>query len=240
MALQSYLTQTAQLLQNPPAPSTLYSTADLTAYINRARLQIAGESESVRGYLTLAVSDAAQQYPFSAISLGNAPSGSAGIFSIRQASVQIGTGAAFVRARGFPWFNQYYLMDPNPQAAPPAVWSQFGQGESGSIFTNLLDGPYVLNLDCVIVPAVLVTDNDPEAIPYPWTDCVPFFAAFYAYMSAQRQPDADEMFQRYQQFASRARGMSTPGVLPGIYPKQTDPTRANKLAQTGGAGAAQQ
>ena len=51
----------------------------------------------------------------------------------------------------------------------------------------------------------------PEAIPYLWTDAVPFFAAYYALLSAQagqRQGDADRMFARYQEFTNRARRFS--------------------------------
>lgn len=232
--LNTYITQTQQMLANPPAPATLYSTSDITSFINRARLQIAGESQSIRGYLSLAVTSASQQYAFSAIDLTAAPAGSAGVFSVAQISYSLGAGAAFVRSRPWPWFNQYHLMDPAATAGPPAVWAQLGQGTSGTIWLNLLDNAYTLNIDAVIEPAALVADADPEALPYPWTECVPFFAAYYAYLSAQRQQDADAMFQEYQRFAARARAISTSAVLPGIMPMQPDPTWANKLALGGG------
>lgn len=237
--LNTYISQTQQLLQSPPAPATLYAVSDITSWVNRARLQIAGESQSIRGYLSLAVSGAAQQYAFSAISLANAPAGSAGVFSIAQISYALGAGAAFVRPRPWPWFNQYHLMDPAAVAGPPAVWAQLGQGTSGTIWLNLLDNAYTLNIDAVIEPAALASDSDPEALPYPWTECVPFFAAYYAYLSAQRQQDADAMFQEYQRFVTRARNISTPAVLSGLYPQNPDVTRQNKLALGGGQQAQQ-
>jgi len=40
--LASYITQTQRLLQNPGAPISLYSTADITSYVNIARGQLAG------------------------------------------------------------------------------------------------------------------------------------------------------------------------------------------------------
>ena len=43
--LTAYLNATAILLQNPVAPTSLYSTANLTTFINTARGQLAGESE---------------------------------------------------------------------------------------------------------------------------------------------------------------------------------------------------
>lgn len=241
MALNAYLTQTAQLLQNPAAPSTLYSTSLLTNFVNYARLQIAGESESVLFTGTLAASANASPASYGFSSIAGLPSGVAGTFKINQVSYQIGTGNGFVRPRGFAWFNQYYLMDPNPQAGPPHTWAQYGQGETGSIYVNALDAAYTLNVYCVGVPIALASDSDPEAIPYPWTDCIQFFAAFWAYMSAQRQQDADQMYSRYQLFLKRARSMSTPSVNSNLYPQQTDATLGNKLGIAGrGAGGGQQ
>ena len=53
--LTAYLTRTRQLLQNPAATVALYADADLTAYINTARSELAGETECVRDYSTLAM-----------------------------------------------------------------------------------------------------------------------------------------------------------------------------------------
>lgn|SRR5487761_1248060 len=226
--LSTYLSRTEQLLQNPVPAAPIVTPAILTDYINQARLQIAGEAEAIRVYGSLAVTNATQQYAFSAISLAGT-SGVSGVFNVKQVSVRLGTGAQYVRARPFAWFNQYHLMDPVPAASLPKVYAQYGQGETGSLFINLLDGPYTLNLDCVCVPATLATDSDPEALPYPWTDCVPLFAAFWAFLTAQRTADADQMYKRYEQFAQRARAMSTPTVLAGIYPQVPDPRQGNQL-----------
>lgn len=235
--LTQYENETLQLLENPQASPSLYTTSDLDGWINRARQQIAGDGECVRAWVTLPVSAAlGQQYDFSSIDLTNAPSGAGGVFSVRQAAYVVASGLLRVTLRPFAWFAQYSLMQPVPTAGPPSVAAQLGQGTSGSLFVNLLDGPYTMSLDCTCLPEPLADDTTPEAIPYPWTECVPFFAAFYALLSAQRASDADEMMKRYQQFRDRARTMSTSGVLPFIAPQTPDPTRAAQLGiRSGGA-----
>ena len=40
--LDAYLTQTENLLQSPGSPQALYSTTNLTLWINTARSQLAG------------------------------------------------------------------------------------------------------------------------------------------------------------------------------------------------------
>ena len=104
---------------------------------------------------------------------------------------------------------------------------------TGSIFVDPLpDTGYVAKLDAVCYPVDLVDDTTPEAIPYPWTDAVPFFAAYYALLSSQnatRQADADRMMARYSEFVSRARRTSNASVLPMTYEQSGDPTESNKL-----------
>lgn len=214
--LNSYLTATAQLLQNPAAPSTLYATSDLTGWINTARTQLAGESGCVRAIGTLAVTGAAQYYNFSAIT-GFAAS-IAGPYAIRQITRVSGSGQVYMGSRSYPWAELYWLNNAAPVAAAPTAWAQYGQATTGSILLDKTpDTSYTLNCDCTCQPIALVTDSTAEAIPYPFTDAVPYLAAWYAYMSSQRQSDADKMYQRYGEFLNRARVISVPKVLSSQY-----------------------
>lgn len=240
--LAQYLTQTARLLQNPPAAPALYATSDLTSFINTARGQVAGDAECIRvlGSLPLAVGNRGP-YPFSAINVGTSSvTGVDGPFNVRQVMVVIGGGNLNVRSRPWPWFQLYKLSRVVPPTGRPSTFSQYAQGTSGSLyFDPVPDVAYVAAVDTVCRPIALVDDTTVEAIPYPWTDAVPFFAAYLALLSAQRAADADAMLKRYENFRDRARKSSTPGVLPGQYPQQSDPTMENKLglaAQRGGAG----
>jgi len=92
----------------------------------------------------------------------------------------------------------------------------------------------------VCLPITLVSDGTAEAIPYPWTDAVPYFAAYLALLSAQspaRTADADRMMQRYELFMGRARQFSNPDVLRTEYLQSVDETVTNKLGlQAAGGG----
>lgn len=237
--LTQYITQTQQLLQNPPAPTSLYPVSSLTSWINTARGQLAGESESIRFIASIPTVIGQQTYPFTSISLTLA-TGVQGVINVRNMWYGLNKGQKWVRPRGFEWFSLYELNTVNPQSGPPAIWSQYGQGVSGSFYVSPLpDAVYTLYLDCVCYPQALVTDATPEAIPYLWTDAVPFFAAWYALLAAQsaaRQADADRMFQRYQDFVNRARRFSTPSTLPGLYPQAPNPLLPAQLGLTPKAG----
>lgn len=242
--LNTYLLQTQELLQNPPAPNPLYATANLIDYINRARLILAGDAECVRVYGQFSTVVGQRQYPFSALNVATVNPAVSAPFNLRYLWYAVGDpgGQASMRPRGWPWFSQYKLNNPVPQPGAPQVWSQYGQGDSGSLFIDPIpDDVYTIFCDTVCVPIALVDDTTAEAIPYPWTDAVPFFAAYYALLSAQapaRQADAERMMQRYEEFKTRARRMSNPSILPGLY-EQSAPvvSKANQLgAQSSGGG----
>lgn len=241
--LTQYLAATARLLQNPPAPVPLYSPIDLTADINTARGQLAGESECIRLTGTLALVPGVQSYPFSAITFPqpSAVNGIAGPFNVWTAWLNIGIGMVRMRPRAWPWFSLYEMNNPVPVQGPPTVWAQLGQGVAGTIYVSPVpDIAYTVTVDCVGYPIPLVDDTTVEAIPYLWTDAVPFFAAYYALLAAQstaRQADADKMLERYKTFVDRARRAATPSIMSGIYAEVASPVRAGQLGmQAGGRG----
>ena len=246
--LTSYLSATTSLLQNPAAPAALYSSTLLTTFINSARGQLAGESKSIRFMGSLALSVGVNAYQFSSITLTGALAvGVQGVLDIETLWYQVGSGMKWVRPRPWPWFARYELSNPVPPSGPPAVWTQFGQGAAaqtsplpvggGSLYISPLpDQTYTVPIDAVCYPIPLVDDTTPEAIPYLWTDAVPYFAAYLALMSAQtnaRIEQAKVMYGLYEEFVQRARRASTPMVLPGIYPQNTNPARANQLGLAG-------
>lgn len=232
--LNQYLTQTAQLLQNPAAPTPLYSTANLTQFINTARGQLAAESECIRLYTSQNLTVAARVFPFSGFTI---PSGQ-GIeapIKVNTLWYSVASGQKWITPRSFEWFGLYSLNHPVPASGQPARWAQYGQGVSGTIYIDPLpDNAYLVFADTVCYPIALATDSDVEAIPYLWTDAVPYFAAYLALLSSQgtaRMQDAQRMFQLYEEFTNRARRFATPGLLPGNYPQNADPTMSAQLGQ---------
>jgi len=256
--LTFYQTATQNLLQSPGAPTTLYSLTNINQWVNTARGQLAGESECVRVIGTIETVIGQNVYPFSSINIGT-PSltGVQGIINIQTMQYVVASGQEWMAPRNWPWFQLYHLNNPVPVPGPPQVWSQYGQGSSGqgsitgegsgSIQSGsfYIDPPpdlvYTLMCDCTCYPQALAADTDVEAIPYLWTDAVPFFAAWYALLSSQtsaREADADRMFERYTTFVERARMASNPSVNRYIYQQAKDPTQLNKIGVATKPGAA--
>ena len=244
--LAYYTLQTTRLLQNPGAPTSLYATADLTSWINTARGQLAGEAECIRRVGTVVTVPGQRNYNFSALSFGD--TSVSGAIHVRRIMYGVASGFQWIAPRAWPWFDLYHLNNPVPTAGPPQVWSQYGQGSagqgsitgegvgtmsSGSFYIDPPpDLPYALNCDCVCYPAALTVDNDPEALPYLFTDAVPFFAAYYALLSAQtnaRAADAERYYGHYQTFVERARRAANPSVNRTAYEQADDPVKLNKL-----------
>lgn len=247
--LTSYITQTQRLLQNPGAPTSLYSTADITDYVNYARRQLAGEAECCHFTGTVSTVIGQNAYPFSTINLGvPATTGVEGTFNIQTIQYAIASGQRWINPRPWPWFQLYVLNNPVPQSGPPAVWSRFGQGASqgdsgtnqgGTFYINTPDIVYTLNCDCICYPIILADDTTPEAIPYPWTDCVPFFAAYWAYLSSQtgaRQADAERMYNHYETFLTRARSQTNSSINRWQQSQADDPAQAAKFGLKAGGG----
>jgi hypothetical protein len=234
MALTSYLNLTKMQLQYPAsAASKLFTDTDLTEFINLARSQLAGEGECISNLATLAVSAATAYapYDFTSVTFGSPSTGIQGIFNVRQAWVQVGTGSVWLHPRSWEWFGLYALNSAAPIPALPVRWCQYGQGVTGTLYFDPIPlNNYTMNLDTICYPIALVDDTTAEAIPYPWTDVVPFYAAWYALCAAQKFDAADKMFERVQLYMSRARRMSNPDVVPQNYRQAPpDPTMAGHL-----------
>lgn len=242
--LDTYVTQTQQLLQTPQAPTSLYPEADVISWINRARGQLAGEAECVRTIGTIATVAAQRPYAFSAINIGvSATTGIQGVIHVRRVNYGVGDGQRYVTFRPWEWMDQYGLNNPVPENGPPEMWAQYGQGAApgtsgaGAGGSFYLDPPpdiiYTLYCDCVCWPNALDDDADVEAIPYLWTDAIPFYAAYLALMSAQnnaRMADAERYFNMYAMFVDRARKFSNPSLLRWQSAQAVDPAQINKMS----------
>lgn len=247
--LNAYLAATQNLLQSPTSPTTLYSSANLTTFINTARGQIAGESNAIRAMATISTVVGQRAYNFSALNTGvQATNGIEGAIHVRSVRYALGTGFGWVSRQPWEWFDRYYLSNPVPANGAPANWSQYAQGSAGTGSGSGASGSfyldpapdliYTLQCDCVCYPQALAADGDVEALPYLWTDCVPYFAAYYALLSSQtsaRAADADKMLERYMKFNERARMSANPDPERWLYQQSGDPAQAAKLGMTGGA-----
>jgi hypothetical protein len=231
-----YLKQTQRLLHD--AKQDTLDTGDLVDYVNTARGQVAGEGECIRVVGTLPTVVGNRVYNFSDINI-SAP-GIGGVIHVRLINYLVGQGAQFIEPHGFEWFNLYYLNNPVPDSGPPTEWAQYKQGSAGTGTNSTASGSFILNpipdfayslvLDCVCYPSALDFSSTNETIPYLWTDAVPYFAAYLAFLSyGVRQDDAKRMFNLYTTFMQRARQFSNPSTNTHLYQQSQDPAVINKL-----------
>lgn len=220
--------------------------------MNTARGQLAGDAECIRKICDLSTVAGTQAYDFSGLDTGtSATNGIQGVFNVGQMFYSVGTGQKWVAPKPWPWFSLYVFNNPAPAPSWPKYWSQYGQGAApgstgsvsgGSLYINVPDTEYTLLCDCSCYPIALIDDATKEAIPYQWTDAVPFLAAYYALMSAQnnaRMADAMQYFNMYTQFLERARRASNPSMNRWMYAQAGDPAQGPKMqvqpqAQGGG------
>ncbi len=210
--LIAYETAVQNLIQSPQSPTPLVPLATIDAAINKARFQLAGETECIRKQGTLALSSGVAEYPFFQIAVLS-PSGAGQAIAVRLVKV----GNTRIDLRPWEWFFNYYIN--NGVIGTPSVAAQLGQGENGSLFFNPVPNlSLTATVDIAAFPNILVDDTTEEGIPYPWHDAVPFYAAWLVLMSLQRQSDANSMYQRYETLAKRGRQISTSTVLPDNMP----------------------
>ncbi len=217
------------------------------------RGQLAGESGCIRRNGSINTTTGVRNYSFSGIALSDASV--SGALNVRRIQYAVGSGFKWISPRPWEWFELYSLNNPVPDSGPPLSWAQLKQGSAGTgTVTNegagtissgefwldpLPDFNYSLGLDCACYPAALVADSDPEAIPYEWTDAVPFGAAWMALLSSQtsmRMADAEKYLSYFRMYVQRARDASNPDVLKYQYEKQVNITLPNQVGIQPGKG----
>jgi hypothetical protein len=119
--------------------------------------------------------------------------------------------------RAWEYFTAYFRG--NASQGEPTEVAQQGQGANGTLFFfPVPNTTYIGLFDTVCLGNNLTDDASPEVIPPLWRDAVPFYAAWLAMMSLQRQGDAQMMMQRYHDLMRRARQLATPSELPENLP----------------------
>jgi hypothetical protein len=158
-------------------------------------------------------------YPFSSIYLGNWP-GVDTVHAIKSASVIYANYRYMLPMYDFSTYQSQVRQYPFQYQYVPTFCSQFGQGNGGSFYAYPLPSQtYQWEFDCFCLPTDMTMDNAmPEAIPQPWTDAVPYFAAHLAYLELQNWNAAkfygelfDKMTLGYSSYARPGRRVNPYG-----------------------------
>lgn len=100
----------------------------------------------------------------------------------------------------------------------PSVWAQYGQGSLGSVYLWPRPAQVAqMEWDCYCDVLPLVDDTSVDLIPGPWDQSVPFYAAYLAYLYAQRFDDARMMLSEFKRMGLEARTNATPSIRPSMY-----------------------
>jgi hypothetical protein len=145
-------------------------------------------------------------------------SGVAAVHGVLAVAVSWGSTRPALKRRTWDSFQAKWRAWANGWLNNPIIWAQYGQGANGSIYlAPIPTNPFNMEWDTYCNVNALASDLDPEALPYPWTDCVPYYAAYRALFNAQRYPDAQQMYAEYQKYLLTARKNSEPPFIPDPY-----------------------
>jgi hypothetical protein len=252
MALDAYISA-LQVLVHDQAGLAFPPTV-LTGFINEARQQTALEGECIRGLGLLQTTPTTQFYPCSAVAPPPNPAGVFALATPKSIAYNPGivqpSGASpqvTLEKRNWDWFNFYWLGLAAPPPGPPRAWCPLNQGApflpqggdasgnfspvaGGSFYLNPMNMSYTVLVDGVWLPQNLTTETDPEAIPGPWTNAVPIYALYLAFLDARLTQLADDAMQKFELMMARSRGIVTPLreqlTFPGGLPARRIPGQA--------------
>lgn len=151
-------------------------------------------------------------YPFSGISLAAFP-GVKSVHAIRSVSIIFSNYRYSLPIYSFSVYQariRQYVASQYQYV--PTFGAQFGRGTDGSFY--LYPPPsqtYQLEFDCICYPQNLTTDNSVEAIPDPWSDAVPYYAAHLAMISFQNWNSARAFEAKFDDRMTRFGGYVLPG-----------------------------
>ncbi|MFA5897715.1 MAG: hypothetical protein WC829_01250 [Hyphomicrobium sp.] len=141
-----------------------------------------------------------EKYDFADIDLSANP-GCESVYAIRGIAI-IYSGYRY-SLQNMAWTRyQLYRAYPYQYQYTPAIFAQFGQGAKGSLFVYPLPSQALqAEFDCQCLPSDLIDDQSVEAIPAPWTDAIPYFAASLAFQELQNFNASRYMQDQYEKFA---------------------------------------
>ena len=223
--LAQYQGDTQNLLND--AGGQFHSVSTLTSYINRARRKIAAASGCVRimpaGAQTVANQEQYKFHDWTA--LVQATPGVREILAVRSLAIAIGPGSGAWKPvwNRMPWtdFQARFRIWNGAWIGTisyPGFYAQYSFGVNGSIFLAPIPSqPQPMEIDVSCMPFPLQSDDDPECIPYPWTDAVPYFSACFALLQQQRKEDAAVMLQMFSAELPFAASVVAPQLVTSPY-----------------------
>lgn len=163
------------------------------------------------------VVQAQEVYPFSGINVSMFPGVSA-VFMIKSSSLIYSDYRYSLPCYAFSVYQSMIRQYPFQYQYVPTFCSQFGQGAGGSFYLYPLPSQtYQIEYDCFCLPQDLIDNRSVEAIPDPWTDAVPYFAAHLAFLELQNYNIGNMYLDLYDKMVLRYSGYARPGRVSNPY-----------------------
>jgi hypothetical protein len=158
-------------------------------------------------------------YPFSEVDLSMFP-GIESIYMIKSVSLIYANYRYSLPMYSFSTYQSRIRQYPFQYQYVPTLGAQFGQGTSGSFYLYPIPSTvYQLEFDAFCLPMDLIDNRSVEAIPDPWTDLVPYFAASLALAELQNGNASRAMLQLHDEMFHRYSSYVRPGRVSNPYGK---------------------
>ena len=151
-----------------------------------------------------------EKYNFSTLNtLAATTPGVSQVIGINSIAAQWGSGSVYkpmLRRRAWAWFQANCRVYSISAMNFPAYWSQFSTGVNGSFYLFPIPSQVMsMDIDAICLPIDLGSDSDTDVIPYPWSDAVPYYAAYLCFSNSSRKDDAAAKFNLYELHMASAR-----------------------------------
>lgn len=156
-------------------------------------------------------------YNFSDINLSMNP-GCESVYFVRSISLLYNNYRYSLPVYSFTTYQAYIRQYPFQYEYIPTFAAQFGQGTAGSLYLYPLPSQvYQCEYDCQVLPSELLDDQSYEAIPQPWQDAVPYFAAHLAMTELGNWNASKAFLDLYEKMAQRYSDYARVGRTANVY-----------------------
>jgi len=214
--LNSYIQQVQYLLHDPLAQ--LWSTVELTGYINEARNRVAQDTKALRQIITTS------QYPGLTVNQGQElyqlqtylPSPfNTSLIDVMGITVIVNNERYKLKYWPYTQIDAFLRGWVNYQDWP-VVFSRVG-GNSYIYVAPVPNQQYSTEWDIAVNPQPLATDSDPEPISVPFQEPVQYYAAYKAKLKIQAQGEAKYFLDLYDEIRRRCMKAWMFRIVPNPY-----------------------
>jgi hypothetical protein len=203
--LAGYLTATRRLLHD--ATAVYWQDSDLTDYINSAISQTAGRCKQVRQLQTITLTAGQSAYPYSGLT-------NPSTVDVLGIVVIWGNTRIQLRQRSYTWLTTY-AQPWLTYTDVPRVMARYG-----ATTVYLAPQPnlaYSSEWDTAVIPSALVNPTDPDPSPFPFTEPVPYYAAYLAKENQQQTDEADRFLAQFNQRIADCPSITMERMIESMY-----------------------